>query len=170
MLHSSQVVLQRLTHNEHASLLQVSKSISGITLQHAPYIVMRLSSSTREEYLQQLLKASKQLQQVPGIHKCISGAVPAARFNLAVQLLAQKFKQVGVLQLHGVNDRAKGYEFRSVGRDNAASEARITTLQPITLLMPQLLSTVVVDVAVCDIARNLRQFAGAASAADEEWS
>lgn len=139
--------MHNLGPQDHASLRQVSHSVSNSTNQNIPFISLLLTGSSSEEQLRQWEQATQQLQHVAGIHVHIAGEVSSQTFDLTMQLLSQRHQ---IKELHLLPARLCG------------SGGSVPALKAVAQLSSQLHTLVVEGIAVGSLLADLRQLAAAA--------
>lgn len=147
-----QAVLQQLSSQDHASLRLVSKAVSKRTTERLPCVTLQLTYSSSAEQLQQWVWVTRPFQHVHSIHVHVAGAVSAGLFELAMQLLSQRYH---ITELHLL-----ARVVSDVDVDRTA--AFLPSLQPISALMSHLQTLIIVGIAVRKMADELDQIAAAA--------
>lgn len=170
-----QTVLRYLSCQDYASLRQVSQSVSQLTTQHVPYIILRLSEGSSSDQLQKWSHATRQLQHVDSVHVHVVDTVNKHVFESAVQLLSHPARNIRGLHLIGVKladdrhlrDQADSHLFDDPPRARfpatVSDPAFIYTLLPLQQLIGRLQTLVVKGIGVEDVLGDFEQLAAAAT-------
>lgn len=162
----TQVVLSQLSSQDHGSLRLVTRSLSQLTSEQLPYLLLRLSESSTEKHMQQWCQATTAFHGVNCVHVHIAGDISSHIFRLAIKLLSAR-SQIIELQLLAAYDSLSSDTTRSLsGGTSTGGSSRIPSLRPLSSLLSAGLQSLVIKGVVIDyLALDLGQLAAEAATA-----
>lgn len=155
----SQVVLHHISIADVANLRQVSCKVSMRTTQHMPYIQIRLSRNSTQEYVNAWSQTTKGLQHVQTIHIHMVGRIAPDLFESAMQVLSQR-GVVKELHLLGVRSHHRD---TLLGESETSCTACLPSLVPLCCVLGTLKTLVVKDLMVGHVADDMQKMAQKAS-------